>query len=111
MSSPLSPNTVLERVYLEIRCKLLDIAACLDRVDRAHDGVDAHADAHADDRAQSASAGESDPRLAQIARGIDILSSPGPDRAERIQMLFSDPYVPHWNRREGRATNGAAPHN
>jgi hypothetical protein len=39
------------------------------------------------------------------------LSSPGFDRAERIQMLFSDPYVPHWNRRESRATNGTAPHN
>jgi hypothetical protein len=95
MSSPLSADAVLDRVYLEIRCKLLDIAACLDRVHRSDD----------------ARAVESDPRLDQIARGIDILSGDGIDRAERIQMLFSDAYVPQWNRRENRATNGAAPHN
>jgi hypothetical protein len=86
---------VLDRVYLDIRCKLLDIAASLDRVSRA----------------EGPEAVESDPRLAQIAKGIDILSTSGVDRAERIQMLFSDPYVPHWNRREGRATNGSGPRN
>ena len=53
----------------------------------------------------------SDPRLIQIAKGIEILSSAGFDRAERIQMLFSDPYIPQWNRRYTRATNGATPHN
>jgi hypothetical protein len=95
MSSPVSANAVLDRVYLEIRCKLLDIAACLDRVARS----------------EGPEAVESDPRLAQIAKGIDILSSAGFDRAERIQMLFSDPYVPQWNRRESRATNGSGPHN
>lgn len=94
MSTPLSANAVLDRVYLEIRSKLLDIAASLDRVHRA----------------EEAPAIESDPRLVQIAKGIEILSSSGFDRAERIQMLFSDAYIPHWNRRDSRATNGAAPH-
>lgn len=91
MSSPPSASTVLDRVYLEIRCKLLDVAAALDRVARA-EGVE---------RAQS------DARFAQIKRGIEILASGGSDRAERIQMLFSDPYVPNWNRREQSAANGA----
>lgn len=95
MSSPLAANAVLDRVYLEIRARLLDIAASLDRVSRAGGPESV----------------ELDPRLVQIAKGIDILSSGGLDRAERIQMLFSDPYVAHWNRRENRATNGAAPHN
>src|SRR5438477_2068725 len=81
MSSPPVASAVLERVYLEIRCKLLDIAASLDRVARAEGGQ----------------AAQSDPRLAQIRQGIEILSSAGPDRAERIQMLFSDAYVPNWN--------------
>jgi hypothetical protein len=39
------------------------------------------------------------------------LSSADHDRAERIQMLFSDPYVPHWNRRDSRPTNGSGPRN
>ena len=91
MSTPLSAPAVLDRVYLEIRCKLLEIAASLDRVARADEF----------DRAQS------DPRLAQIRQGMEILVKEGADRAERIQMLFSDPYVPNWNRRDTTAKNGA----
>jgi len=94
MSAPPTAAAVLDRVYLEVRCKLLDIAACLDRVSRS-DGAEAV---------------ESDPRLGQIAQGIDILASEGFDRAERIQMLFSDAYAPNWNRREKSATNGAGRH-
>ena len=110
MSSPHSANAVLDRVYLEIRCKLLDIAACLDRVARAEE-TRAEETRAEETRADCPKAAEPDARLAQIAKGIDILSSAGLDRAERIQMLFSDPYVPHWNRRESRATNGSGPHN
>ena len=58
MSAPPTAPAVLDRVYLEVRCKLLDIAACLDRVSRS-DGAETV---------------ESDPRLAQIAQGIDILA-------------------------------------
>lgn len=91
MSSPLSATVVLDRVYLDIRSKLLDLAASLDRVARAEGGEDV----------------QSDPRLTQIRQGIEILSSDAFDRAEQIQMLFSDPYVPNWNRREKPAGNGA----
>lgn len=91
MSTPINASAILDRVYLDVRCKLLDIAASLDRVARADDAV----------------AVEGDLRLAQIAEGIDILSTGGFDRAERIQMLFSDPYVPNWNRWENSVTNGA----
>jgi len=94
MSSAASANTVLDRVYLEIRCKLLDVAASLDRVARAEGGENVQAD----------------PRLAQIRKGIEILSANGIDRAEKIQMLFSDAYVPDWNRRERARKNGAGRH-
>jgi hypothetical protein len=91
MSSTPAAPAVLERVYLEIRCKLLDVAAALDRVARAEGG----------DRLQA------DPRLAQIKQGIEILASGGADRAERIQMLFSDPYIANWNHPVESAGNGA----
>jgi hypothetical protein len=94
MSAPPTAPAVLDRIYLEVRCKLLDIAACLDRVARSEDAPSV----------------ATDPRLAQIAEGIEILKSGGADRAERIQMLFSDPYVPNWNRRERSSTNGAGRH-
>src|SRR5260221_13128396 len=91
MSSSQAAPAVLERVYLEIRCKLLDVAASLDRVARAEGGGRVQAD----------------PRLAQIRQGIEILASAGTDRAERIQMLFSDPYTPNWNHPVKSAGNGA----
>ena len=93
-SASAAADAVLDRVYLEIRCKLLDVAASLDRIARA----------------EGAERVQSDPRLGQIRKGIDILSGAGMDRAEKIQMLFSDPYVPHWNRRESGARSGNGRH-
>lgn len=71
---------VLDRHYLEIRCGLLDLAAAFDRLERS-DGF-----------SQTAS----DPRLRQVHQALQILSSSGDDRAERIQLLLSDSYVPNW---------------
>ena len=92
MSAPLAADAVLDRVYLEVRAKLLEIAACLDRVERS----------------EGAAGSRSDARWTQIQRGIEILTRDGFDRAEQIQMLFSDPYVPNWNRRDKSGANGAS---
>lgn len=73
---------VLDRHYLELRCGLLDLAATLDRIERSDDS-------------QRASG---DPRLAKIQEALKIVASSGADRAERIQLLFSDEYSPGWNR-------------
>jgi hypothetical protein len=72
---------VLERHYLELRCGLLDMAAALDRLERT----------------PGFSEVKSDPRLQRISAGLKILASTGTDRAERIQVLFSDAYDPDWN--------------
>jgi len=71
---------VLDRHYPEIRCGLLDLAAAFDRLERS-DGF-----------SQTAS----DPRLGKVHQALQILSSGGDDRAERIQLLWSDSYVPNW---------------
>ncbi len=76
-----SSPQVLERHFLEIRCGLLDLAAALDRIERA-DAFDAT---------------RPDPRLAKIRRAIELLQGDGADRAEQIQMLFSDEYQAGWN--------------
>ncbi len=70
--------TVLDREFLEVRSRLLDLAAALDRVAR-----------------EGASAG-GDPRLRQIAQALEILSGATPDRAEKVQQVFSRPYDPSW---------------
>jgi len=72
---------VLDRHYLEIRCGILDLAAALDRISRS-------------DRAQDVA---NDPRMALIQQAIQIVESNGTDRAERIQLLFSDQYQEGWS--------------
>jgi hypothetical protein len=73
---------VLERHFLEIRCGLLNLAAALDRIERSDGAGDVRNDA----------------RLELIRRGVELLGSGGGDRAERLQMLFSDNYEEGWNR-------------
>ncbi len=73
---------VLDRHFLEIRCGLLDLAAALDRVERS----DGFAEA------------TSDHRMQQIREALGILASSGTDRAERLQLHFSDEYTAGWNR-------------
>ena len=82
MATVQTADQVLDRHFLDIRCGLLDLAAALDRIERS----DAYAKA------------KSDPRLGQIHEALRILASDGSNRAERIQLLFSDEYQAGWNR-------------
>jgi hypothetical protein len=66
--------TLLSHEFLTLRCHLIDLAAILDRIDRAG-GVAAD-----------------DPRWLWIRRGLEILAGPGPDRTAQVQMVFSLPY-------------------
>jgi hypothetical protein len=68
-----SATRVLDREFLHIRCRLIDLAAALDRIDRA----------------EGSAAG--DPRLAQIRRSLEILAGGDPHRAEGVQLAFSLP--------------------
>ncbi|MBX3438409.1 MAG: hypothetical protein KF861_13035 [Planctomycetaceae bacterium] len=73
---------LLERHFLELRCEILNLAAALDRIERSDGSADV----------------EGDPRLDQLRQGLDILTTSGVNRAERVQMLFSDDYEPGWNK-------------
>ena len=79
MNSKLTAVALLDREFLEVRCRLIDIAAALDRVDRAPDR----------DVVQD------DPRMTQLAGAVGILMDGKPDRALRVQRAFSDPYAPN----------------
>jgi hypothetical protein len=78
MSIPLDAPEVLNREFLEIRARLLQVAASLDRLDRADGSV------------------ASDARLQEIRQALSILAGPSADRAERIQLVFSRPYEEGW---------------
>ncbi len=76
--TPLSALATLDREYLVVRAKLLEVAAALDRIDRGAGNV------------------ADDPRMAEIRRAIEILSHPSPPRAYEVQLNFSLPYDGSW---------------
>ncbi len=71
---------VLNREFLEVRCKLLELAAAMDRLDRA-----------------TGSVGD-DPRLTKIREALEVIGDERGDRAEQIQLIFSRPYHDGWQR-------------
>jgi hypothetical protein len=73
-SCPLDSTAVVDRYFLEHRAKLIDLAAFLDRVDRA----------------DSSEGGEPDFRVAAMRQAINELGSDEPGRTRRIQEIFSD---------------------
>lgn len=70
----------LNREFLQIRSRLLDISAALDRIDAGSDGASIASDA----------------RLTAIREAAGILADAATNRAERVQLLFSDPYDEDW---------------
>jgi len=88
MSIPMTASQVLDREFLEIRAKVLELAASFDRVDRA-EGVVA-----------------GDPRLSLIHEAINVLQSDADDRAEQVQLIFSLHYNDEWQRQFDIASGG-----
>ena len=82
MTDTQTAHDVLDRHYLELRCGILNLAAALDRIARA----------------SGAEGVKGDPRMSRLQEGLEILKTSGSDRAERIQLLFSDEYVEGWNK-------------
>ena len=74
--SPLSPTAIVDEYFIENRTRLLDIAAFLDRVDRADPGLAAR-----------------DFRMRALADALHVLAGGQPDRLLQIQMLLSDPSI------------------
>ena len=81
MSTERSVLEVLDRDFLEIRARILDLAAALDRLDRAGEPAGRH---------------HPDRRLAQIRLALEALAVPEPTRAETVQRIFSLDYDPEW---------------
>jgi len=68
-------SKVVEESFLEMRWRCLSLAADLDRIQRGRDGKTVLA---------------SDPRLKKLRDALQALLGPEPDRAEKVQMIFSD---------------------
>jgi len=68
----------LNREFLGIRARLVDLAAALDRIERGKGSV------------------ASDPRMDQIRRSLAVLAGDKPGRVEQVQMIFSLAYQADW---------------
>ena len=79
----MNASPAIEQEFLPLRAKLLEVAAALDRLDRAG-GADAQ-----------------DPRMAKIRVAIELLLESNGDRAERAQLAFSRPYQENWREEFG----------
>lgn len=70
--SPLTRRQLVDEYFIENRTKVLDVAAFLDRLDRA-------------------GGGEPDFRMEAFGEALHVLCGRGPARLQAIQMIFSDP--------------------
>lgn len=76
-------DRILDESFLDVRAKLLEVAATLDRIERAsqmHQGL----------------SGDQLDRRESIDEAIRICLGDGADRAARLQQLFSRPYHGDW---------------
>ncbi len=98
MSIPLKAREVADRYFLEHRAKVLDLAAFLDRYDRA-----AQADG------QPASDRSDDVRLRAMTAALRLLIDGKPERARRVLELWSDHSTEPIERAPMKGAIGAAP--
>jgi hypothetical protein len=75
LKSPLSAQEILESSFLENRARILEIAAFLDRIERA-DG---------------AAAAITDFRYQALLDAVRLLLAPGGSRAREVLLCLSDP--------------------
>lgn len=82
-------NELLDLYYLDARARLIDIAAFLDRIERAE--------------------GDADFRHAALINAIPILTGTGPDRARGVLEALSDPTADPIDKAPGKGAVGAYP--
>jgi hypothetical protein len=84
---PIPATKALEQYFFEARCKLLDIAAILDRINRGQEAGEVTAD---------------EPRIEKIRKALEVLHDQSGGRAERIQQIFSLDYDAAWEKPKPR---------
>lgn len=78
---PRSACDILHQEFLQVRAKLLEVAAFFDRLAQA-DGSEALSDSEA--------------QLDLLRKGCDLLTDSDAEKAARMQLLFSREYRPEW---------------
>ncbi len=91
---PLSQQQLIDEYFMEVRAKILDVAAFLDRMDRS---VERNA--------------EEDFRMVAMRQALQALCAGSPGHVYDIQMIFSDPTTEPLAQLDRKSAFGAfAPH-
>ena len=90
LPSPKSGRELIDEYFIENRHRLLDLAAYLDRLDRSGDP-----------------AVEGDFRMQAFREALSVLCEGTFPRADRIQMIFSDPTTDPRAELDQKAAKGA----
>ena len=80
---PQSAEQILQSEFLLARSKILELAATLDRIERAGGNMAGH------------------PQMQLLQSGFQILIGESGDRAKQVQMLFSREYSSDWRKSMG----------
>lgn len=82
MQVPIDAVELLDREYLTIRAKILELAATFDRLERSRGDV------------------TKSPEMVAVQQALEVLlaKETDADRAERIQLIFSRPYTKEWKK-------------
>lgn len=78
--TPMPAPAVLDREFLEIRAKILELGASFDRLGRGEGSV------------------ADDPRMTRIREALAVLQDKSGERAEQIQLIFSRAYDDDWQK-------------
>jgi len=89
--SPLCARELVDEFFIENRTRLLEIAAFLDRLDRADSG-------------------SPDFRMRAFTDAVKILAGPSKNRVNEIQMLLSDPVTKPLEELDRKSALGAYDH-
>lgn len=89
LQSPKPGRELVDEYFIENRTRLLEIAAYLDRLDRAGEEE------------------ESDFRMRAFEEALAVLADGAAGRTERIQMIFSDPTTEPLGTLDTKSARGA----
>ena len=87
---PKNGRALVDEYFIENRTRLLDIAAYLDRLDRAGDGE-----------------AEGDFRMRAFREALRVLDSGAYPRTEQVQLIFSDPTTEPLGELDTKSARGA----
>ena len=108
--SPMTRRQLIDEYFIENRTKLLDLAAFLDRLDRAdEEAFSRQSSAISQDQTPNTEhrTPNTDFRMQAFHEALEALCSDAPSRITQVQMIFSDPTTEPLEKLDQKSARGA----